>query len=253
MQNKVLIVLPCRLKSTRLKEKHLIELSNWETIFEMTYKLCIKSKADKVLIATDDTKIFLRAKKFTKDVIMTSKNHKTWTDRVAEVAKKFKEYKIILIIQWDEPLINVKVINNLIDNIVNSDKKIVMSTVVTNFKSINDLKDSNIVKVVIDKNNNALYFSRSIIPYNRNAQLNLKNYLKHLWLYAYKRDFLLKYTKMKQTYMEKLEKLEQLRILENGYKINIIKTSLDGLWINTKEDLDKLEKILKSKKTYFIY
>ncbi len=247
-----MIVLPCRLKSTRLKEKHLIELSNWETIFEMTYKHCIKSKADKVFIATDDTKIFLRAKKFTKDVIMTSKNHKTWTDRVAEVAKKFKEYKIILIIQWDEPLINVKVINNLIDNIVNSNKEIVMCTVVTNFKSINDLKDPNIVKVVIDKNNNALYFSRSIIPYDITSQLNwwklnLKNYLKHLWLYAYKRDFLLKYTKMKQTSIEKLEKLEQLRILENGYKINVTKTSFDGIWINTKEDLDKLEKILKSR------
>lgn len=250
MNNKVLIVLPCRLGSTRLPEKHLIELSNWKTIFQMTYEACLKTKADKVIIATDDEKIVWRAKQFTQDVVMTSTNHKTWSDRVAEVAQMYPEYNIVLNIQWDEPLVDAKTINEIIDGIINSDEQTVMCTAKTKFKDIQEVIKPHNVKVITDKNCYALYFSRSIIPFDRTANieelsLNINDYRKHLWLYAYKRDFLLNYVKMEQTFAEKMESLEQLRILENGYKIKLIETSFDSIWIDTKEDLEKLELILK--------
>jgi len=250
MKNKVLIVLPCRLWSTRLPEKHLIELSNWKTIFEMTYEACIKSKADKVIIATDDKLIVDRAKKFTTDVELTSDKHKTWSDRVAEVSERYKEYNIVLNIQWDEPLVDLKTINEIIDWIKNSDENTVMCTAQTMFKSLEEVRKPHNVKVISDKNGKALYFSRSIIPFDRTANieeysLKLKDYRKHLWLYAYKRDFLLEYVKMEQTFAEKMESLEQLRILENWYKIKLIETNFDSIWIDTKEDLEKLELIIK--------
>jgi len=250
MNNKVLIVLPCRLWSTRLPKKHLIELSNWKTIFQMTYESCFKSKADKVIIATDDKSIVSRTKQFTDDVILTSANHKTWSDRVAEVSEKYPEYNIVLNIQWDEPLVDSETINEIIDWIVNSDKNTVMCTAKTKFKSLEEVRKHHNVKVITDKNQMALYFSRSIIPFDRSAHieewsLKLENYRKHLGLYAYKRDFLLEYVKMNQTFSEKMESLEQLRILENWYKIKLIETKFDSIWIDTKEDLEKLELILK--------
>ncbi|PID83980.1 3-deoxy-manno-octulosonate cytidylyltransferase [Candidatus Gracilibacteria bacterium] len=249
MENKILIVLPCRLGSTRLPKKHLIELSNRKTIFEMTYKACIQSKADKVIIATDDEQILNRAKKFTDNVEMTSKKHKTGSDRVAEVAEKYPEYDIVLNIQGDEPLVDVNTINEIIDGIIESDENTVMCTAKTKFKSLEEVRKPHNVKVLTDKNNMALYFSRSIIPFDRTANieelsLSLDDYRKHLGLYAYKRDFLLKYVKMEQTFAEKMESLEQLRILENGYKIKLIETNFDSIGIDTKEDLEKLENII---------
>ena len=250
MKNKILIVLPCRLWSTRLPKKHLIELSNWKTIFQMTYEACLKSKADKVIIATDDESIVKRTKQFTDNVVLTSKNHKTWSDRVAEVAEKFPEYNIVLNIQWDEPLVDANTINQIINWISNSDENTVMCTAKTKFKSLEEVRKPHNVKVVTDKNNIALYFSRSIIPFDRTANLEefslkLEDYRKHLWLYAYKRDFLLEYVKMYQTFSEKMESLEQLRILENWYKVKLIETEFDSIGIDTKEDLEKLELILK--------
>lgn len=250
MNHKVLIVLPCRLGSTRLPEKHLIELSNWKTIFEMTYEACIKSKADNVIIATDAESIVNRTKMFTTDVELTSDKHNTWSDRVAEVALKYPEYDIVLNIQWDEPLVDPETINEIIDWIVNSDENTVMCTACTKFKDIQEVTKPHNVKVVLDKNNFALYFSRSIIPFDRTANLEeyslkIEDYNKHLWLYAYKRDFLLEYVKMPQTFAEKMESLEQLRILENWYKIKLIETNFDSIGIDTKEDLERLELILK--------
>ena len=229
--SKVLIVLPCRLWSTRLPEKHLIELSNWKTIFQMTYESCLKSKADKVIIATDDQSIIDRTKQFTNDVELTSNKHNTWSDRVAEVAEKYPKYDIVLNIQWDEPLVDAETINEIINWIVNSDSNTVMCTAKTKFKSLEEVRKPHNVKVITDKNWIALYFSRSIIPFDRTANieeysLKLEDYRKHLWLYAFKRDFLLEYVTMPQTFAEKMESLEQLRILENGYKIKLIELEL---------------------------
>lgn len=251
MKQKVLIVLPCRLGSTRLPKKHLIELSNGKTIFEMTYEACLKSKADKVIIATDAESIVNRTKQFTNHVELTSDKHNTWSDRVAEVAERHPEYDIVLNIQWDEPLVDPKTIDEIIDWITQSDENTVMCTAKTKFKDIQEVLKPHNVKVITDKNNLALYFSRSIIPFDRTANieehsLNIDDYRKHLGLYAYKRDFLLEYVKMSQTFSEKMESLEQLRILENWYKIKLIETEFDSIWIDTKEDLEKLELILNN-------
>ncbi len=253
MKNKILIVLPCRLWSTRLPKKHLIELSNWKTIFEMTYDACIKSKADKVIIATDAESIINRTKQFTSNVELTSNKHNTWSDRVAEVSERYPEYDIVLNIQWDEPLVDPETINQIIEWIINSDKKTVMCTAKTTFKSLEEVRKPHNVKVITNKSWIALYFSRSVIPFDRSANieeysLKLENYRKHLGLYAYKREFLLKYVKMDQTFAEKMESLEQLRVLENWYKIKLIETSFDSIWIDTKEDLEKLEIILNKNK-----
>ena len=249
MKNKVLIVLPCRLESKRLPKKHLIELSNWKTIFQMTYESCLKSKANKIIIATDNQGIVNRTKQFTNDIILTSTSHKTWSDRVAEVAERYSEYDIVLNIQWDEPIVDPETINEIIDWIINSDKNTVMCTAKTKFKSLKEVRKPHNVKVITDKDWLALYFSRRIIPFDRTANieklsLKLDNYRKHLGLYAYKRNFLLEYVKMEQTFAEKMENLEQLRILENWYKIKLIETKFDSIWIDTKEDLEKLELIL---------
>ena len=251
MNPKVLIVLPCRLGSTRLPEKHLIELSNGKTIFEMTYEACLKTKADKIIIATDAQSIVERTKQFTNDVELTSDKHKTGSDRVAEVSERYPEYDIVLNIQWDEPLVDPHTINEIIDGIISSDENTVMCTAKTTFKDIQEVLKPHNVKVVTDKNGLALYFSRSVIPFDRTANieehsLKIDDYRKHLWLYAYKRDFLLEYVKMPQTFAEKMESLEQLRILENWYKIKLIETNFDSIWIDTKEDLEKLELILQN-------
>ncbi|MFA5917689.1 MAG: 3-deoxy-manno-octulosonate cytidylyltransferase [Candidatus Gracilibacteria bacterium] len=252
MSLKSLLVLPCRLGSTRLPEKHLIELSNGKTIFQMAYENCIKSKVDKVLIATDHEKIYKRAESFTSDVIMTSHKHTTGSDRVAEVAKMYPDYKIIINVQGDEPLISHTTINSLINSLIHSTAETVMCTVSTKFNSIEELKKADNVKVISDINNNAIYFSRNVIPYNKDIytepyNINIDNYRKHLGIYAYKRDFLLKYVQMKQTSLEKTESLEQLRIIENGYKIGIIQIENGGIGIDTQEDLDAIELILQIK------
>jgi 3-deoxy-manno-octulosonate cytidylyltransferase (CMP-KDO synthetase) len=162
----------------------------------------------------------------------------------------YPEYDVVLNIQWDEPLVDPETINEIIDWIINSDDTTVMCTANTHFNSLEEVRKPHNVKLITDKNWMALYFSRNIIPFDRTANieeysLKLEDYKKHLWLYAYKRDFLLQYVQMEQTFAEKMESLEQLRILENWYKIKIIKTTFDSIWIDTKEDLEKLELILK--------
>ncbi len=218
----------------------------------MTYESCILSKADKVIIATDDQSIVDRAKEFTDSVEFTSSSHKTWSDRVAEIAERFPEYDIVLNIQWDEPLVSQETVNQLIDSIVDAPEDVVMCTAMTKFLDITEVTRPHNVKVVYSAQNIALYFSRSVIPFDRNANLSNTsiqevNYRKHLWLYAYKRKFLLEYVKMEQTFLEKMESLEQLRILENWYRIRMVETNHDSIWIDTLEDLDKLNLYLSTK------
>jgi 3-deoxy-manno-octulosonate cytidylyltransferase (CMP-KDO synthetase) len=245
--NKSLIVIPCRHSSTRLAQKHLIELSNGKTIFQMTYEQCIKTNADKVVIATDNQEIFDRAKLFTQDVVMTDINHPSGTDRVAEVASSMSEYDYIVNVQGDEPLIEPDSINKIIDAIT-KDSKAVSYSAMTPFISLGEVQNPNNVKVVVDKNNHALYFSRSIIPFNRNINKNSTHQLgyKHLGLYAYKRDFLLKYTKLGPSNLSIVESLEQLRVLEHGYTMGMIEIQEDSIGIDEKEDIERLEKILNS-------
>jgi len=171
---------------------------------------------------------------------MTSKEHKTGTERIAEVAKKI-DVDIIVNVQGDEPLINPKVIEQVVTPLI-EDKSIRMCTLMTELTKETEYNDINIVKVVTDKKGFALYFSRSLIPYSREKK-HFTVY-KHIGIYAYRRDFLLEYANMQPTPLEHIECLEQLRVLENGFKIKVVETNYDSIGVDTPRDLEVVKKIM---------
>ncbi len=233
---KILGIIPARYSSTRLPGKPLI-LINGKPMIQRVYEQSKKSKLlNSVIVATDDKKIFHCVKNFGGEVMMTSTKHKSGTDRILEVAKKIS-CEIVVNIQGDEPFIDPKNIDKAIKPLID-DKKINVSTLAYKFTDSIELIDANKVKVVFDKNNFALYFSRNVIPYCVN-NLNVEkfNYYKHIGLYVFRKSFLLKFSKMKTSYLENAEKLEQLRILENGEKIKVVLTKKDSFSIDTIKDL----------------
>jgi len=233
-------IIPARYSSSRLPGKPLKDICG-KTMVQRVYEQVKKvSLVDKVIVATDDQRIFNKVKSFKGNVIMTSKDHKTGTDRLAEVAAKI-ETDIIVNVQGDEPLINPSVIKSAIEPLL-SDDSLKMSTLKHLIKDEEEISNPNVVKVITDKNKNAIYFSRSKIPYARNSQKF--NYYKHIGLYVYRRKFLLRFAKMESTTYEVQESLEQLRVIENGYKIKVIETEYDSIGVDTEEDLDKVRNIL---------
>jgi 3-deoxy-manno-octulosonate cytidylyltransferase (CMP-KDO synthetase) len=202
-------------------------------MIQQVYEHSKKSKFLKdVIVATDDKRIFDCVLNFGGNVIMTSKKHKSGTDRIGEVIKKINA-DIVVNIQGDEPFIDYKNIDKAIKPFI-SDSTVNVSTLAVRIKNKKEIDDPNKVKVVFDENNFALYFSRSAIPFNRdNANTE---YYKHIGLYVYRTGYLKKYKNLKQTKLEKSEKLEQLRILENGEKIKVVITNKDSFSIDTKDD-----------------
>ena len=237
---KILAVIPARIGSTRLPEKPLIKLNGKEMI-QWVYEGTVESNhIDKVIVATDSKKIFNCVENFGGDAMMTSVNHKTGTDRVCEVVEKTEQdYDIIVNVQGDEPLINGKELDLLIEPMV-EDGSIKLSTPIKKLESAK-IEDNNIVKVVIDGDNFALYFSRSPIPYVRGEKTD---FYKHIGIYSFRRDFLLKFKDWEQTPLEKAEKLEQLRVLENGYRIKTVMWNSVLHGVDTREDLEKVRAAL---------
>ena len=234
-------VIPARYDSTRLPGKPLKDICGKPMICRV-YERAQKSKlADEIIVATDDERILQAVEKNSGRAMMTDKNHKTGTDRLAEVAEKFPDAKIIVNVQGDEPLIEPRLIDELIEQF--TDENLQMATVATEIAD-DEMNNPNNVKVVIDKNNNALYFSRSLIPYPRNK--NKSKVYKHIGIYAYRRNFLLEYAKMESTELEQAESLEQLRALENGYKIRVIKSDCKFIGVDTEEDLKLVNEIYKT-------
>jgi 3-deoxy-manno-octulosonate cytidylyltransferase (CMP-KDO synthetase) len=237
---KIIGVIPSRLGSTRLPEKPL-QVIKGKLLVQRVYEQALKAAClDDVIIATDDRKIESACRQFGGRVLLTSSKCQSGTDRVAEVARKVRG-DIYLNIQGDEPLIAPSAID-LVAGLF-GDREVVMGTVVHPLDDRRELTDPNVVKAVLDKNNYVLYFSRSLIPYSRNKVAKLRWY-KHLGLYGYRREFLMKFTGMRQTALEKSESLEQLRVLENGYRIKAAITKYDSPSIDTQQDLDKVRKIL---------
>lgn len=240
---KVVGVIPARLKSTRLPEKLLLEIKNKPLVY-YTYKNVVASKLTDVIIAVDHKKLYNKLKDLNCNVIMTSHHHKSGTDRVGEIAGKYPA-DFYLNIQGDEPLLNPSVINHIIDYI----QKHPSTEILTVGEKITDKKevhDPNIVKVVLNKDYQVLYFSRHSIPYNRDNIKGIK-YVKHIGLYCYRNDILKRIIKLKHASLEKAEKLEQLRFLENGFKINILLTKTGSVGVDTKQDFLKVKKIIESK------
>ena len=237
---KFLGVIPSRYASTRLEGKPLKDICG-HTMVEWVYKRALKSKLDGVVVATDDERIVDEVKSFGGSVILTRKDHINGTSRIAEVCETYSDYDVIVNIQGDEPLIEPDMINSIIDSFV-EDNTIPMSTLKYKLTDMAEIENPNAVKVVTDKNDFAIYFSRSVIPYPRN--LNMDNYYKHVGIYGYKRDFVMEYAKMASTPLELSESLEQLRVLENGYKIKVLETPYKIIGVDTQEELERVREYI---------
>lgn len=237
---KFLGVIPSRYASTRLEGKPLKDICG-HTMVEWVYKRALKSKLDGVVVATDDERIVDEVKSFGGNVILTRKDHINGTSRIAEVCETYTDYDVIVNIQGDEPLIEPDMINSIIDSFI-EDNTIPMSTLKYKLTDMAEIENPNAVKVITDKNDFAIYFSRSVIPYPRN--LNIDNYYKHVGIYGYKRDFVMEYAKMASTPLELSESLEQLRVLENGYKIKVLETPYKIIGVDTQEELERVREYI---------
>lgn len=241
---KTAIIIPARYGSSRLEGKPLIEV-NGKPIIQWVYEKAKQAKlADIVIVATDDERIFNAVKAFGGEVEMTSVNHKCGSDRIREVAERHPEISYIVNLQGDEPLIRPESIDAVARN-VQEDDRADISTLIRVLKDEEEINNPNLVKCVVDNNGYALYFSRSKIPYERNA--GIATFYGHLGIYGYKCEALIKMTSLPQTPLEKTESLEQLRALENGMKIKTSVVDFVPVGIDTLEDLEKFKKIVGSK------
>jgi 3-deoxy-manno-octulosonate cytidylyltransferase (CMP-KDO synthetase) len=244
-------VIPARLGSTRLAQKVLLDIAGKPMLRHVWESAKRASLLDDIIIATDDEAVMKAAQRFGAKVVLTSTAHKTGTDRITEVVNPL-DVKVVVNIQADEPLIHPAMINALASELLNN-PNLVMATLAKRITSEKDIHDPNIVKVVMDKEGFALYFSRASIPYNRRAESGLfmtQSHYKHIGIYAYTKDFLFTYTNMPLSKLEQIEKLEQLRVLENGYKIKVIETTYDTISIDTQEDLDRVRGLWESNKQH---
>ncbi|MCC6543444.1 MAG: 3-deoxy-manno-octulosonate cytidylyltransferase [Nitrospirae bacterium] len=237
------VIIPARYSSTRFPGKALVSIGS-KPIIQWIYDAANKSvHTDNVIVATDEQKIYDTVRGFGGNVIMTSSRLRTGSDRCSEVARQLGA-DIIINLQADEILQGPEMIDELI-LMMEEDDSIKMGSLKSEITSPGDLMDRNVVKVVTDNNDYALYFSRSPIPHIRdrinNEVFPQKTYYKHLGIYAYRRDFLLLFGSLPTTSLEELEKLEQLRVLECGYRIKLKETLHKSFRIDTPEDLKKLE------------
>lgn len=239
---KILCVIPARYASTRLPGKPLKDVAGKPMICRVYDRASQAKTLSGVVVATDDERILRAVEDHGGRAMMTAKDHPTGTDRLAEVAAAYPDVDVIINVQGDEPLIEPSLIDEL-GRAFDGDDALKMATVMTPIEDEAEQKNPNNVKVVTDKNGCALYFSRSLLPYPRNS-VGTPVY-KHIGIYAYRRDFLLAYAKMAPTPLERAESLEQLRALENGYKIKCIKTYARFVGVDTPEDLAKVNEIYK--------
>jgi 3-deoxy-manno-octulosonate cytidylyltransferase (CMP-KDO synthetase) len=242
----VIGVIPARFASTRLMGKPLADIGG-KPMIQHTFESASKSKLiSKIVIAVDDKKVSKAAESFGAEVIMTPKSIATGSDRIAYVAKFYKDAEIIVNIQGDEPFINGTMIDQAIEPLV-FDPKVNVATLAKRIEDLKELKSPSVTKVVFDYNNFALYFSRSPIPYVRDAKTNTERITKgeiykHIGLYVYRKESLERFTKLAPTDLENTEKLEQLRMLENGFKIKIVVTEFESIAVDTQEDLERARK-----------
>jgi 3-deoxy-manno-octulosonate cytidylyltransferase (CMP-KDO synthetase) len=244
----IIAIIPARFASTRFPAKLLKEIGG-KTILQMVYEQCQKTKyLNKVVVATDNEEIFNSAEAFGGEVVMSSIEHKSGTDRCAEILKVYggkAAYDYVVNIQGDEPTISPETIDKLC---LALDHEIEIATVYKKIEKLDSLLSANVVKVISDEKKNALYFSRSPIPHLRDIKvddwLNHHSFNKHLGIYAFRSDVLEKITRLPQSNLENMEKLEQLRWLSNGFKIKLIETNHESIGIDTPEDFERLKQFL---------
>ena len=237
------IIIPARYGSSRLEGKPLLKACNKPIIQWVWEKAKSCPLVDRVIIATDDERIYNTCKDFNAEVEITSSDHKSGSDRIAEVARRHPEIRYIINLQGDEPLIEQKNIELVIKGVL-EDEKADISTLVREIKNSQEVENPNLVKCVFDINNYALYFSRSKIPFERNE--NKTKFYGHLGIYGFKREALFKMTELKQSSYEMAESLEQLRALQNGMKIKIGIVDNVPIGIDTMEDFEKFKTMVET-------
>lgn len=239
---RVLGVIPARFGSTRFPGKPLALIAG-KPMIQYVYESAMQANlVEDVIVATDDERIRSAVHDFGGNALMTSSEHETGTDRLVEAAGKYPDHDIIVNIQGDEPGIEPRLIDGVVSRLL-QDELIQMSTAARPFFPDENPSDPNRVKVVMNSSGSALYFSRSLIPYDRNG-IHPRRYL-HLGIYAYTRKFLFIFPSLEESVLEKSESLEQLRALENGYGIgvHIVENSLPG--VDTPDDLIRVETLMK--------
>ena len=237
----ILCVIPARYSSTRLPGKPLAMIAGKPMIQHVYERASRAQRPKKVLVATDHPLVYEAVEGFGGRAIMTSPHHPTGTDRLAEVAEKFPEVDLIINVQGDEPLIPPEIIDDLAQAF-DQNQDLQMATLMTEMDE-SEYNAPSAVKVVTDLEGYALYFSRSLLPFPR-SDAGIPVY-KHIGIYAYRRDFLLKFAKLSPTPLEETESLEQLRALEHGYKIKVLKTDFKSIGVDTMEDLEKVNVLLR--------
>ena len=242
MEKQTAIIIPARYGSSRLEGKPLLRAKNKPIIQWVWEKASTASGADRVIVATDNELIFNACKDFGAEVEMTSSEHKSGSDRIAEVAERHPEIGYIINLQGDEPLIEESNIELVIRDI-KADETTDISTLVREIKEEHEINNPNLVKCVFDVNNYAMYFSRSKIPFERNK--GKSKFYGHLGIYGYKREALFKMTKLAQTPCEMAESLEQLRALQNGMRIKVAVVDNIPVGIDTMEDFEHFKAIVE--------
>jgi len=240
----ILGIIPARYASTRFPGKPLVDIAG-KSMIQRVYeqaKKCVH--LTEVIVATDDERIYKHVHDFGGSAIITSPDHQSGTDRCAEVALKHPQYDVIINIQGDEPYIDPEQISKLAFCFQNSDTQI--ATLIKKISTEQELFNTNSPKVVINKLSEAVYFSRSPLPHIRGQEqtewLKHYTYFKHIGIYGYRADILQQITQLPVSSLEKAESLEQLRWIENGYRIKVAETELETYAIDTPEDLEKLSK-----------
>jgi len=251
-------IIPARLASTRLPGKALIELAGKPMVCWAADRARAAKNVSRVIVATDSIEIYARAEAHGIEVVLTDSKHASGTDRVAEVAAGLPDAEIIVNVQGDEPLISPETIEQAVAEMAHDSAAGIVTTWEP-IESLGELLNFDNVKVVIGDNGYALYFSRSPMPFPQEAYLRYgdpndalnnepgiwSNYRKHTGLYVYRRDVLLQFTRWPQTTLEKFEGLEQLRALEHGVKIRVIKAAATSIGVDTQEDLDKVRGLIE--------
>ena len=241
--SKVIVIIPARWASTRFPGKPLVPLHGKPLVQHVWERASRAKRVGRIIIATDDMRIAEAAFDFGAEVALTSPKHPTGTDRLAEVVRQLKSASIILNVQGDEPDIAPSTIDRLAEAL-QDDPKLGMVTAANPLTDPADVPDPNVVKVVTDLAGRALYFSRSVIPHDRDGRGGIK-YLRHQGIYGYRRKVLLAFVKWKPTPLEQAEKLEQLRALEHGIAIGVIVVRRESVGVDVPGDVAKAERALR--------
>jgi 3-deoxy-manno-octulosonate cytidylyltransferase (CMP-KDO synthetase) len=240
---KILGVIPARFASSRFPGKVLAQIASKSMLQRVYERASLARYLTATIIATDDDRVYEAARGFGARVVMTRADHVSGTDRVAEAASA-ENAELVVNIQGDEPLIDPAAIDAAILPLAH-DPGIVMGTLKKAIEDPREITDPNVVKVVTDRHGDAIYFSRCPVPYQRD-QARPGTHFKHIGLYVYRRDFLLGYSALPVGPLERAERLEQLRAIENGYRIRVVETECESLGVDTPEDLERVCKLFEA-------